>query len=42
MTENRVGWDIGTKFYAEDGEALVQVAQRSCGCPSLEMFNGQV
>ena len=28
-------------FYCKGGEALEQVAQRSCGCPFLESVQGQ-
>jgi len=28
--------------YSEGGEALAQVAQRSCGCPLLSSVQGQV
>ena len=28
-------------FYSEDGEALAQAAQRSCGCPSPRGGQGQ-
>jgi len=33
--------DIGKKFF-EGGEALAQVAQRSCGCPLPGNVQGQV
>jgi len=29
-------------FHNEHGEALEQVAQRSCGCPSLEVFKASL
>jgi len=29
-------------FYSEGGEALAQVAQRSCGCPLPGSVQGQV
>jgi len=29
-------------LYCEDGEALAQVAQRSCGCPLPGIVQGQV
>jgi len=28
-------------LYSEGDEALEQAAQRSCGCPALEVFKGQ-
>jgi len=29
-------------FHHEGGETLEQVAQRSCGCPLLEVFKGRL
>jgi len=41
--EGRFGLDTGNKFcYCDGGEALAQVAHRSCGCPLPGSVQGQV
>ena len=43
LKEGKFRLDIrNTFFYKEGGEALAQVAQRSCGCPLRGSVQGQV
>jgi len=42
LKEGKFRLDIRKKLHYEGGEALAQVAQRSCGCPLPGSVQGQV
>ena len=42
LKEGRFMLDARKKFFTQSGEVLAQVAQRSCGCPSLAVFKARL
>ena len=43
LIQGRFGLDIRRKFFTQSGDALEQVAQGGCGCPtSLEAFKARL